>query len=72
MTKKIPFNVAYAIFAVCALFFIQYVITTANRIAVIPYSQYQQLLRDGKVDSVGISDRTVQGLLKEPLPGGQK
>jgi cell division protease FtsH len=72
MTKKIRFNVAYAIFAVCALFFIEYVITTANRIAVIPYSQYQQLLRDGKVDSVGISDRTVQGLLKEPLPGGQK
>ncbi|MDA9408045.1 ATP-dependent zinc metalloprotease FtsH [Bradyrhizobium sp. CCBAU 45384] len=72
MTKKSRFNVAYAIFAVCALFFIQYVITTANRIAIIPYSEYQQLLRDGKVGSVGISDRTIQGLLKEPLPGGQK
>src|SRR5207245_3865662 len=48
------------------------VIDAANKIAVIPYSQYQQLLRDGKVDSVGISDRTVQGTLKEPLPGGQK
>ncbi len=72
MTKNTRFNVAYAVFAIFALFFIQYVIVTANRIAVIPYSQYQQLLRDGKVDSVGISDRTVQGTLKEPLPGGQK
>lgn len=72
MTKKSRFNFGYAIFAVCALFFIQYAIVAANRIAVIPYSQYQQLLRDGKVDSVGISDRTVQGILKEPLPGGQK
>lgn len=72
MTKKSRFNVAYAIFAICALFFIEYAIVAANRIAVIPYSQYQQLLRDGKVDSVGISDRTVQGILKEPLPGGQK
>lgn len=72
MTKKSWFNVAYAIFAVCALFFIEYAIVAANRIAVIPYSQYQQLLRDGKIDSVGISDRTVQGMLKEPLPGGQK
>lgn len=72
MTKKSWFNVAYAIFAICALFFIEYAIVAANRVAVIPYSQYQQLLRDGKIDSVGISDRTVQGMLKEPLPGGQK
>jgi cell division protease FtsH len=72
MTNKSRFNLAYAIFAICALSFIQYAIVAANRIAVIPYSQYQQLLRDGKVDSVGISDRTVQGTLKEPLPGGQK
>ncbi|MGY4622409.1 ATP-dependent Zn protease [Bradyrhizobium sp. USDA 4486] len=72
MTKNSRFNIAYAIFALCALFFIEYAIVTANRIAVIPYSEYQQLLRDGKVDSVGISDRSVQGILKEPLPGGQK
>lgn len=72
MTKKSWFNVAYAIFAICALLFIEYAIVATNRIAVIPYSQYQQLLRDGKVDSVGISDRTVQGMLKEPLPEGQK
>lgn len=72
MTKKSWFNVAYAIFAICALLVIEYAIVATNRIAVIPYSQYQQLLRDGKVDSVGISDRTVQGMLKEPLPEGQK
>ncbi|OSI23700.1 ATP-dependent zinc metalloprotease FtsH [Bradyrhizobium canariense] len=72
MTKNTRFNVAYAVFAILALFFIQYVIATAHTIAVLPYSEYQELLRQGKVDSVGISDRTVQGTLKEPLPGGQK
>lgn len=72
MTQKSRFNVAYVIFVIFALLFIQYVIGAANRIAVIPFSEYQQLLRDGKVDSVGISDRTVQGTLKEALPGGQK
>ncbi|MCK1604939.1 ATP-dependent zinc metalloprotease FtsH [Bradyrhizobium sp. 166] len=72
MTQKSRFNFAYAVFAIFALAFIQYVIAAANRIAVIPYSEYQQLLREGKVDSVGISDRTVQGTLKEALPGGQK
>ncbi|MCK1579514.1 ATP-dependent zinc metalloprotease FtsH [Bradyrhizobium sp. 168] len=72
MTQKSRFNFAYAVFAIFALAFIQYVIAAANRIAIIPYSEYQQLLREGKVDSVGISDRTVQGTLKEALPGGQK
>src|SRR4051794_40799870 len=71
MTQKTRFNVGYAVFAICALLFIEYAIVAANKIAVIPYSEYQQLLRDGKVDSHGISDRMVQGTLKEPLPSGQ-
>lgn len=71
MTKT-RFNLLYAGAAIFAVFFIQYLIATATQIAVIPYSEYQQLLRHGKVDSVGISDRTLQGTLKEPLPSGQK
>jgi cell division protease FtsH len=72
MTSKTRFNILYGILAIAAVFVIQYVIATANQIAVIPYSEYQQLLQQGKVDSVGISDRTIQGTLKEALPGGQK
>jgi cell division protease FtsH len=72
MTKQTRFNIGYAIAAIVAVLLIQYIISTASRITVIPYSEYQQLLRQGKVDSVGISDRTLQGTLKEPLPGGQK
>lgn len=71
MTKT-RFNIAYAIAAVFAVLFIQHLITTASQIAVIPYSEYQQLLRDNKIESVGISDRTLQGTLKEPLKSGQK
>jgi cell division protease FtsH len=72
MTSKTRFNIGYAIAAILAIFLLQYFISTATQIAVIPYSEYQQLLRQGKVASVGISDRTLQGTLKEPLPGGQK
>jgi cell division protease FtsH len=72
MNNKTRFNLGYAIAAIFAVFVIQYFISTASQIAVIPYSEYQQLLKQGKVVSVGISDRTVQGTLKEPLPGGQK
>src|SRR5438034_3726369 len=72
MNNKTHFNVGYAIAAIFAVFVIQYFISMASQIAVIPYSEYQQLLKQGKVESVGISDRTVQGALKEPLSGGQK
>jgi cell division protease FtsH len=72
VTSKTRFNIFYAIATIVVVLFIQYLIATANQIAVIPYSEYQQLLQQGKVDSVGISDRTIQGSLKEPLAGGQK
>ncbi|WP_108520544.1 ATP-dependent zinc metalloprotease FtsH [Bradyrhizobium algeriense] len=72
MNNKTRFNVGYAIAAIFAIFVIQYFISMASQIAIIPYSEYQQLLKQGKVESVGISDRTVQGTLKEPLSGGQK
>src|SRR5215207_8575841 len=70
--NKARFNIGYAVAAILAVFLIQYFISTASQIAVIPFSEYQQLLREGKVESVGISDRTLQGTLKEPLKGGQK
>ncbi|MDE5453214.1 ATP-dependent zinc metalloprotease FtsH [Bradyrhizobium sp. CSA112] len=72
MMNKTRFNVGYAIAAIFTVFVIQYFISTASQIAIIPYSEYQQLLKQGKVATVGISDRTVQGTLKEPLSGGQK
>src|SRR5215211_9262144 len=72
MNNKTRFNVGYAIAAIFAIFVIQYFISAASQIAVIPYSEYQQLLKQGKVATVGISDRTLQGTLKEPLPSGQK
>jgi cell division protease FtsH len=72
MNNKTRFNVGYAIAAIFAIFLIQYFISMASQIAVIPYSEYQQLLKQGKVATVGISDRTLQGTLKEPLSGGQK
>jgi cell division protease FtsH len=72
MIKNARFNILFAVLAVIVVFVIQYLMANASQIAVIPYSEYQQLLQQGKVESVGISDRTIQGTLKEPLKGGQK
>ena len=71
MNNTQRFNTWYAIAAIVGVLLIQYVASTARQIAPIPYSQFEQLLRDGKVGEIGISDRFIQGTLKEPLPGGQ-
>jgi cell division protease FtsH len=66
------FNIWYWVAALIGLIAVQYAVTTVVQpVATIPYSQFQQLLNEGKVAEVGVSDRFLQGTLKEPLPGGQ-
>ena len=72
MTNQTRFNVGYAIAAILLVFMIQYAVSVANQIAPIPYSDFQRLLHEGKIATVGVSDRFIQGSLKEPLSGGQK
>jgi cell division protease FtsH len=72
LPKQFRFNAGFAVAAFLGLVLIQYVIAVTNQVATIPYSQFQQLLKDGKVAEVGISDRFIQGKLKEPLDGKQQ
>jgi cell division protease FtsH len=71
LPKKAHFNVWYWVAAMIGILILQYFIGSARVIATIPYSEFQDLLRNGKVAEIGISDRFIQGTLKEPLPGGQ-
>lgn len=71
MTKQTRFNIGYAIAAFLGVLVIQYFLASAQQIASIPYSQFQDLLQSGKVAEIGVSDRFIQGRLKEPLPSGQ-
>ena len=71
MDKSRRFNTWYWVAAIVGILLIQYLIGTAQQIAPIPYSQFQELLRGGNVAEIGISDRFIQGRLKEPLPSGQ-
>ena len=71
MNKQARFHIGYWIAAILGIMVIQYVYVTTQQIAPIPYSQLQQLLRDGKVAEIGVSDRYIQGKLKEPLPDGK-
>ena len=71
MTPKDPraFHVSYWVAAFLGIMLVQYVYVGTQKIANIPYSQFEQLLRDGKVAEIGVSDRFIQGKLKEPLDG---
>jgi len=71
MNSKARFHVWYWIAAFFGILLLQYLITTAQQVAPIPYSDFEQYLRDGKVAEVAVSDRYIQGTLKQPLPSGQ-
>lgn len=48
INKQTQFNIGYAIIALLGLLLVQYVASMANRVATIPYSQFQQLVRRTK------------------------
>jgi cell division protease FtsH len=71
MDKSQRFNTWYWVAAIVGILLVQSLICTVQQIAPIPYSQFQELLRGGKVAEIGISDRFIQGRLKEPLLSDQ-
>jgi cell division protease FtsH len=71
MNKRTRFHIGYWLIAVVGLLILQYFYTNMQQVASIPYSQFEQLLHAGKIAQVGVSDRYIQGKLKEPLPGGK-
>jgi hypothetical protein len=48
VVNKTRFNIAYALIAVLAVIFIQDWVRTTQSVAVIPYSQFQKLLEEGR------------------------
>jgi cell division protease FtsH len=71
MTRRDQLNIWYWIAALAGLFIFQYFATLAQQITQIPYSEFEQYLRSGKIAEVAVSDRFMQGRFTEPLPGGE-
>nr|WP_272888265.1 ATP-dependent zinc metalloprotease FtsH [Stutzerimonas stutzeri] len=51
---------------------LQYLLSMQQEVAVIPYSEFEQHLKDGRVEELAITERRIEGTLKEPLTGGQR
>lgn len=67
--RKTQFNIWYWIIAFLAVMAIQYIYVATQQVAQIPYSQFETLLRDGKIAEVQVSDRFIQGRFTEPQDG---
>ena len=63
MKKSIRFNVAFVIIAIVVMVIIQSLVAVTRQIATIPYSQFQELLQQGKVAAVTTDEAILAGML---------
>ncbi|HEX4926706.1 MAG TPA: ATP-dependent zinc metalloprotease FtsH [Burkholderiales bacterium] len=61
MERRTRFHVAYILFAVVAMFLIQEAWQRAQTVEVVPYSQFEKLLKEHKIEEVVISDQRITG-----------
>jgi cell division protease FtsH len=70
MERKTQVTVWYWILAMLALLWAQSLWVEMRGVESIPYSQFQQLLKDGQVQEITIGTNAIRGTLKTPLPDG--
>ncbi len=71
MEPKTHFNFWYFVIAMLAIMMIQSWWQEAQQVETVPYSEFQTLMRDGKVAEVSVADTYVRGILRAPLPDGR-
>ncbi len=69
MDKKARFHVGYVFIALMGVLLLHDAWVAYRSVENIPYSEFQQFLREGKVSQVVVSDHTIQGVLKTPDKG---
>jgi cell division protease FtsH len=66
METRTRFNVAYLVFALVALLLVQRWWQEAQSIDVVPYSEFEQMLAEGRIAEITVGERHVVGKLKQP------
>ena len=70
MDKKGHFNFWYFVIALFLLLAFQQFITASRQIETISYSEFRRQLEEGNIESVGVADTYIRGIIREPEPGG--
>src|SRR4051812_44770459 len=61
MERRTQFNLAYLLFALAAMLALQQWWHQARTVEVLPYSEFEKLLAEHKIDEVVISDQRITG-----------
>ncbi|HYY59846.1 MAG TPA: ATP-dependent zinc metalloprotease FtsH, partial [Burkholderiales bacterium] len=69
MERRTRFHVAYVVFAIFAMVLIQEAWQRAQTVEVLPYSDFEKLLAEGKIAEVVVDDTHITGKLKTPQGG---
>jgi len=72
MEKKHQINVLYIVFVVVAVLLLQEFFLMQGQIAVIPYSEFEASLRQGRIAEVVVSENHIQGVFTEPVDGKRR
>jgi cell division protease FtsH len=70
--RKTKLNIWYIVAALVAFMLVQGFYQQSKQYTTIPYSQFQMLLDQDKIDKVWIEQNTIRGTLKEPEKDGLK
>jgi cell division protease FtsH len=68
MEKTSRFNLAYAFLAIFGVFVLHDLWVGYQSVSTVPYSEFQRLVREGKVKEVVITQGEIRGELKAPEP----
>ncbi|HEU0202043.1 MAG TPA: ATP-dependent zinc metalloprotease FtsH [Burkholderiaceae bacterium] len=69
--NKTHFNLWYLVFALIAVMWIRDIWVASTAVQTVAYSEFQQYLRNGQIESIAVSDRQVHATLKQPTPDGR-
>ena len=70
MIKQHPYAVWYVVIPFAALLLAQVFWPVQTKTSIVPYSEFQTLLRDGKISEVGVANRSITATLKSPEANG--
>ncbi|HET7672349.1 MAG TPA: ATP-dependent zinc metalloprotease FtsH [Burkholderiales bacterium] len=71
MERRTRFHIAYVVFALVAMLLIQEAWQRSQTVEVLPYSEFEKLLKEDRISEVVVSDRHISGKLKDG-DGGKK
>jgi cell division protease FtsH len=72
MEKKTQFNVWYAIIAMVVILMIQNWWAASRQVELIPYSQFEELLKAGQIEEIYVRQNHLEGKLRKPSPEGHE